>query len=276
MEIKILNYFNCSIKKLKKIFLENVHFDCKKDEKKINYLFVFNDFQNSKEIDLETVLHIEKKRINICYLFNNIILEDVDETHLKNKLNNFVNSPLNYESPFFINRGPFIKRFIKVSEIFYTYYLNFMGEPSGKCFYYVLFIVFGIFILFEFYIKMHIIIIIILIIIEVSFIIIYIIKRNKIERFDIIYSKDFKKVFIGFLKGESTKYDGYVKLEKEEVQQFNLKKENNKKHIFEIVLNNNSHINLCDVPNKYVDNYFRELFVLLNDKFNIKYTYEEL
>ena len=117
---------------------------------------------------------------------------------------------------------------------------------------------------------MHIIYIIFTILLEVSIIALFIIIIFTTERIDIIYSKDFTKVFIGVLRGKGTKYAGYIRLQKNVTQLFDLKQKDSKIYSFEIVFTNDHRFKLLDIYNNIVDDNLRELFSLLNDKFNIK------
>ena len=72
------------------------------------------------------------------------------DSQLNNKLNNFVNTPVNYENPFFNNEGSFKSRqLLKINEIFFTYFLE-LRFPSDFCKIFIIiivlsFLIFGLF-----------------------------------------------------------------------------------------------------------------------------------
>ena len=63
LEIRLINYLCFSIKKIE-VILENIHFDCKKivkNEETPNLkLYIFIDYKNSKEIDLDSNINLLK------------------------------------------------------------------------------------------------------------------------------------------------------------------------------------------------------------------------
>ena len=291
-----MNYLGCSLK-TQKFILENIHFDCKKyeiikydfffisKEQSIN-LYMINHFKNIEQIDLDwNVDNNKTKPVKILYLFGD--LKNIyDTTTLKNNLNNFVNSPVNYENIFFKNDegeiethefGKFkIGQLFTINENFITYYMEY-PISMGYCNFFSLFISGNVLfsLILNYFLNKWIeknqaliISLIIGILMFISCFICYIFDRRSIKRIDIIFSNSFDKIFIGFVYNGKAKYKNIFIENINNIKEFRLNEYNNNNYTFGIIMKNDDTINFGEINRKMIDSNFHDLIRLLNDKLN--------
>ena len=259
----------CYAKKKYNFDLENTHFYIKKkviygeDGDDVNYtLFIINDYKNLVGIDLEKSNIMQKPAKYLCS-FENISLGKYNRLGLINHLNDFVGSPRDYKNPLFfnINKHPKKEKInkkefsscIKFSDHFFSYDLLGGFNPSGN--------------------SLLLIIPIGLITIPVFNIIVYILykfykfKHYNICRIDCIYSKNFDKIFIGFVKYTHTKYVKTFEYKMDDINRFILEKELNNSNTFKLkVLFKNNEKEQIYILNNQTQEDLEGFIYLLNER----------
>ena len=278
--IKKFNLLNCKKKSIN-LCLENFIFDIlidKKDENNIKYhLLIIDIFKNLCDIDLD-ISNIQKKPVKIFYLIKNIKYE---ENINKESLNRFIGVPPDVKNPIIefntgisipdIDEEFKIKKFIKISDNFFSYYFK---EPYFED---------SSFILFLFFINFICTIGLLLYIFEVDelnelivgfvfncliiFNLIIIYKRiNKIKRMDVIYSNDFKRIFIGIVKYYEKSYKNTFIFEIDSIEKFKFEqnKLSNKYFNLKVELKNEEIKDICKIENE--EDILNKLLIALNEK----------
>ena len=129
--------------------LENIHFDLYKIKEidddgnfiREDYkLLIIDDFKNPEEIDLNES-NINTIPAKILYYYRDKIINKEDNIILKNNLNNWINSPIDYNhplSPIMKEHRKDINIFIKLSEYFSVFYIKnpFENKNDGIIFLY--------------------------------------------------------------------------------------------------------------------------------------------
>jgi len=294
-----INHINkyCCVYKKYTYCLENIHFDLfefKREDEDGNFagygfnLLFINDFKNPEEIDLNksTINTIPAK---IFYYFGNEIINKEDKIVLKNNLNNWINSPVDYNNPLnpIMNEHLYINKkniniFIKLSEYFSIFYIkNPFTKNTNDCMFFLYFFLPSLLAFsiagFGFYYKFgddtglivcFISISLFFIVLFVAFLIIKI-KNNAIIRIDCIYSKDFENMFIGLVKRNEKSYKNTFKLKMSNIKEFILENKDNdlKKTVLKIVFNNGSIQDIYQLDDTYI-NELNGLIEHLNKRLN--------
>jgi len=119
--------------------IKNIHVICKKIKNKVyseeegnyeNYfyrLFIINDFKNPKEIDLNKS-DINNIPAKIFYYYDNIKIEKDIDIILNKNLNNFINTPFEYDNPLnpIFNENENKNSFINKCSYIFMYILFFL------------------------------------------------------------------------------------------------------------------------------------------------------
>ena len=278
--IKKYNLLNCK-KETIKLCLENFIFDIltdKTNEDNIKYhLLIVDTFKNLCEIDLDSS-NILKKPIKIFYLIKNIKYE---ENINKEALNRFIGAPPDVKNPIIelktgtsiadIDEEFKLKKYIKISENFFSYYFK---EP---------FLEDSTFILFLFCVNFICIILLLLYIFEVDkknelmagfvicilivFNLIFIFRRvERIKRMDVVYTKDFKKMFIGLVKYYEKTYKKFFVLDINNIEKFKFEhnQSSNKYFNINVELKNEEVKKICKMENE--EDSMNVLLIALNEK----------
>ena len=103
-------------------------------------LLIINDFKNPEEIDLNES-NINTIPAKILYYYRDKIIKKENNIILKNNLNNWINSPIDYNhplSPIMKEHRKDINIFIKLSEYFSVFYIKnpFENKNDGIIFLY--------------------------------------------------------------------------------------------------------------------------------------------
>ena len=278
--IKKYNLLNCK-KETINLCLENFIFDIltdKTNEDNIKYhLLIVDTFKNLCEIDLDSS-NILKKPIKIFYLIKNIKYE---ENINKEALNRFIGAPPDVKNPIIelktgtsiadIDEEFKLKKYIKISENFFSYYFK---EP---------FLEDSTFILFLFCVNFICIILLLLYIFEVDkknelmagfvicilivFNLIFIFRRvERIKRMDVVYTKDFKKMFIGLVKYYEKTYKKFFVLDINNIEKFKFEHDQSSNKYFNInvELKNEEVKKICKMENE--EDSMNVLLIALNEK----------
>ena len=278
--IKKYNLLNCK-KETFNLCLENYIFDIltdKADEDNIKYhLLIVDTFKNLSEIDLDSS-DILKKPIKIFYLIKNI---KYSENINKEALNRFIGAPPDVKNPIIelktgisiadIDEEFKLKKYIKISDNFFSYYFK---EPFFED---------STFILFLFCINFICTIGLLLYIFEVDkknelmtgFVIcvlfifnaIMVFRReNRIKRMDVIYTKDFKKMFIGLVKYYEKTYKKFFVFDINNIEKFKFEqnKKSNKYFNLNVELKNEEIKKICELENE--EDSMNTLLIALNEK----------
>ena len=273
----LLNYKKETIN----LCLENFIFDIltdKTNEDNIKYhLLIVDTFKNLCEIDLDSS-NILKKPIKIFYLIKNIKYE---ENINKEALNRFIGAPPDVKNPIIelktgtsiadIDEEFKLKKYIKISENFFSYYFK---EP---------FLEDSTFILFLFCVNFICIILLLLYIFEVDkknelmagfvicilivFNLIFIFRRvERIKRMDVVYTKDFKKMFIGLVKYYEKTYKKFFVLDINNIEKFKFEHDQSSNKYFNInvELKNEEVKKICKMENE--EDSMNVLLIALNEK----------
>ena len=273
----LLNYKKETIN----LCLENFIFDIltdKTNEDNIKYhLLIVDTFKNLCEIDLDSS-NILKKPIKIFYLIKNIKYE---ENINKEALNRFIGAPPDVKNPIIelktgtsiadIDEEFKLKKYIKISENFFSYYFK---EP---------FLEDSTFILFLFCVNFICIILLLLYIFEVDkknelmagfvicilivFNLIFIFRRvERIKRMDVVYTKDFKKMFIGLVKYYEKTYKKFFVLDINNIEKFKFEhnQSSNKYFNINVELKNEEVKKICKMENE--EDSMNVLLIALNEK----------
>ena len=282
LKYNIINHLGCA-KKTRIFPLENIHFDVKRikkntDDGEVYYtrMLIINDFKNPKEINLD-MSEVKNVPSRFYYYMNDINLKSFDnEDALRNKLNIFVNSPLDYKNPLFLFNNKFnINNLIQISRYFYTYYFF---EPKMEISMFLI-LTFFLCILYiastlpfalnsifpketQIYIKI-IFDLLPLIFFNIINILCRISYNNKIIRIDFIFSNDYDRIFIGTVKRQQKSYKNKILIEISQIKQFMLEIKGSNV-LFKILLLNSS-IDICLIKGRT----YWELEPLINNLNNI-------
>jgi len=277
--IKVINFLCCDIKKIN-LDLENIHFYVETlgfTGEETNNLFIINDFKNLADIDLDES-NIKQKPAKFLYSFKSISLGKYKKSSdLSDVLNNFVGSPRDYKNPLFFKIKEYIKKeqkynvsgvfssYLKFNEHFFSYDVikGLRLDLTYGCFMKFIFfinllIIIGAVILFidGIDIMIRLLGVIVLLIVDIlSFILYKIFKHyyDNICRIDIIYSKNYDRIFIGLVKQFSEKYINTFEYQMNNISRFILEKELNNSNIsfnLKVVLKNNETQQICNLKNK--------------------------
>ena len=282
LEYNIITHLGFTRKKI--IFpLENIHFDAQNvkkntDDGEVYYIrmLIINDFKNPKEIDLD-MSNVKNVPSKFYYYMNDISPDSFNNLNdLSNKLNIFVNSPLDYKNPLTSFDNQFIlNKLIQISRYFFTYYFF---EPKMEISMFLILTIFLSFIyiclslplviglIFETDIQIYIIIIfdlLLLILFNIINILCRISYNNKIIRIDFIFSSDYDRIFIGTVKRQQKSYKNKILIETSQIKQFMLEIKGSNV-LFKILLLNSS-IDICLIKGRT----YWELEPLINNLNNI-------
>ena len=290
--IKEINYL-CLAKR--KIFLdiENTHFYVKYqppigvDDSLSTELYIFNDFKNLKEIDLD-VSEIKDNPRKYYYVFNYFPKLTSDFT---NELNKFIGAE-NF-NPFQFNINDYMKKtnnskvdegiYIKLNNHFFIFNLYNLSNSIGSKIIFrslpinivIILLPIGLFGFLRYFFKinvMHIIIITLsslIIINSVLYIVYKCVKyyKENIWRIDIIYSKDFDRIFIGLVKYTQTSYVNTFEFQMSNIDKFILQKIGNMEISYELkaLLKTSGMQKICDIRNRTQEE-LEGLAYLLNEQ----------
>ena len=283
LKVTITNYLGCALTVLN-LCLENTNFIIEdleryephsdQDRVKIDYtrICIVHTFENFDEIDIDKS-NIVNTPIFVFYYFQRINTELYGgPKKLENKLNSFMNSPVNSQN---INKiiDPNIKYKI-LSDHFYSYIVQNPDFESFKLGFIICFII-----LTELYglviycsarqsqldIYYWIVIIIGYLFLVLFFILIFIYDRNKIARIDFIFSKNFDKIFIGTVRRNGKSYRNKFIFKMNKIKSFILDKKRNKSCILKVIVLND-YIDICQINNSNFKDE-EKLISLLNEKF---------
>ena len=293
--IKLKNFLCCT-KKLIKIDLDNTYFyvkheiyrDSKGRKRESNILFIINNNKNLSGIDFDKS-NIKSKPMKLFYYFNNI--DNAKGDKFGDDLNNFVgasgDNPLtfninNYMNNKNINFKPFfeggiLSRYMKFSDNYFTYHLR---DPFSTTRINCLFIFFTILLnvifigLGIYSIKSGIIHIELIVIGSLLFviynIILYLIykcvkeKKENIYRIDIIYSRNFDRMFIGLVKYTKTSYVNIFEFQMNNINRFILEKISHDNFNLKVIFKNNHSKLICNVKKSQEE--LEGLAFLLNER----------
>ena len=168
---------------------------------------------------------------------------------------------------------------MKFSDHFFSYYLLEKFNPIGfnMCLFYLIsylnFLLFAVFFVYMNIIKEYIIQLLGFISFPIFNIIIYIIykcynfKYNNICRIDCIYSKNFDKIFIGFVKYTHIKYVNTLEYQMNNIKRFILEKSINNSNDFELkVVFKNNEMELIYILKNKTQEDLEGLIYLLNER----------
>lgn len=295
LEIRIINYL-CFTKKKFDIILDNANFECRKYNYKVKTkefenlkLFLINNFQNPKDIDLDSS-NIKNVPIQFYYIFHEVINNNNDFLGLKKNLNDFVNPQDKYENPLFhyydINKKGSIdgmincslSKFMKISDRFFVYHFDSPNTKKSELFIYMFFFnysIIGLLVYFfqyfikEIYIALIILSILLIVFNSIIFLIIKI-RNKKIFRIDFIYSSNLDKIFIGLVKKNMKSYDSTFIFQLNQIKKFIFKQKENTLDTFTIQMEllNNNIINIYESNSLFTDNEIVDLIKCLNEKLN--------
>ena len=265
--------------------LENVFIDLivdKGNENNYYHLLIINIFKNKSEIDFEksNVTHIPAK---IFYLIKNIKYQNILK---KESLNNFVGTSPDTENPIIENLSGIplsnttfdykIKQFMKISEHFFFFYYK--GPLIEDILLYMFLVLINLSFLLGVFIfsvevnkKVGIILGIIIFIVLIIFNYYIIYKRsNRTKRMDVIYSNDFKRMFIGLVKYNEKSYKKTFIFETELIERFILQEYKKSKKIFtiKIMLKDKGLQDICNIEDTKSN--LLNLLDKLNEKFENK------
>lgn len=284
LELNIKNYLGCSVKTLN-LCLENTNFIIKDLDRyeafddeytvKLYYtsIYIVNNFKNFNEIDIDKS-NIVNIPIIFFYQFQSINTEiNGGCKRLENKLNNFINSPINrhYLENIIDNN---IKYKI-LSDHFYSYQIKNSDKESFTLGFIIIFIllsgVYGILVYCSSGLNQLSTIIGFIIgylIFLILYISIFIYNLNKIIRVDFIFSKNYDRIFIGKVRNNGKSYRNKYIFEIDNIDRFMLDRKGSKSFLLKIIVSNNI-IDIYQINNTKLNDI--EKFVnLLNEKFKNK------
>lgn len=297
---KIYNNFGCRKKKKNFNFLKSAQFDIKiipREKTSFFRLFIFNNLSHLPATDLEKDEYkIKIKPLDLYYNFDDIDQSKTVQEYI-NELNEFTNSPNDFDSPLFFNANNYISRnesnfpnekfynpnqnfiskIMRFSEYFYTYHIRDPNEKfkSHKCRNIVIFIIInsflivGMSVIAEFVLEIEepILRILfsysILILSGLAVLIIRICLSYRIKRIDCFYSSDLRKIFIGTTIFNEKAYKNSFEFQLNEINKFYVK-ENNRKTFLSVAVSNND-IDICEISDKADLDKF---VLILNEKIN--------
>ena len=291
--IKVINFL-CFARKIIILDLENVHFNIQETvsySENGSYIFygllIINDFKNLVGIDLDES-NIKQKPAKYLYCFDNYSLFRYKSLELSDNLNDFVDSPRDYENPLFFNINKYLKKrkrynydsssYMKFSEHFFIY--HFIGEFNtsrfSRSFSRFITVINGIFCSLALILlaggdnKIRLIVVIFLLVINIFFYILYKCLKftfDNILRIDCIYSKNFDRIFIGLVKYTKTKYVNTFEYQMDNIDRFILENHsnNNKTFNLKVVLKNNEKQLICTLRKKTQEE-LEGLIYLLNER----------
>ena len=300
---KVYNYFGCRCKKKTFNFLKNVQFDVRqipsKGGKLHCRLFIFNNLSYLKNINLENS-DIKINPAQLYYCFNKLEPDSGETSEsIKNRLNKFTNSPLDFDCPIFFDAYKYKNRnnnsgekymnpvqiiyskLMRFSDYFYTYHVRDPNKnlKEKKCETLFLYIYFNIFIAIVMagitleVLRVKNVMLLILIVIgtplflDLIFFLIYLCLQNRVLRIDCIFSINFDKMFIGLTTINNKFYKFTHEFNTYEINNFSAIREYNST-TFSVTVNGveNNICELCDG-----DEGLNDFVYILNEKIsNIK------
>ena len=293
--IKLKNFLCCT-KKTINIDLDNTYFhvkyemynDSEGQTQEKSELFIINNNKNLSGIDLDKS-NIKSKPIKFYYYFNNI--DNGNGHKFGNDLNNFVGA--SGENPFSFNINKYMKnkninsnvffgrgmlcKYMRFSDNFFTYHLR---DPFHTTCINCLFILFtilsnlifiglGTFLIIS-GITNNIIIVIGSLLFVIPNIILYLIykcvkaKKENIYRIDIIYSKNFDRMFIGLVKYTKTSYVNIFEFQMNNINRFILENIGHDNYNLKVIFKNNDSQLICNIKKSQEE--LEGLAFLLNER----------
>ena len=295
--IKVINYLCFPIMKLK-VDIENIHFYIKRDffqdnetTKETFTLIIINNYKNLVGIDLDTS-NIKKKPAKLFYTFRNIWRNNSGYFQFESTLNSFINNSGIYDNPlFFIINNYVVKknilfhsngdlsRYMKFSDHLFTYHLN---NPMGLSLLdFISIVVAGITNFITISIATQYITpnsdtdrklkgVYVFLIGNIILYILYKIFKYCFEyifRIDIIYSRNFDRIFIGLVKYTKTKYIKTFEFQINNISKFIFERVGNKTFNLKVIYKNNTEKQICTIKRK--DEYELDgLAYILNERVN--------
>ncbi len=283
---------------------KNIHFYIRQEKEKVDSgekiiykLLIINDY-NLENIDLNKS-NINRKPANFLYSFTQVSFGNYNHEQFTEVLNDFVGSPRDYKNPLLFDINTYLEakkinlefrqqiKFIKFSEHFFTYYLDYIiSDMYIECidfiFIFLGVLIEGIFIFYSVYtitfifeeenrIKM----VLIFMMINALFILIMIIfykciksiKKN-IIRIDCIYSKSFDRIFIGLVRYSQSRYLNTFEYQMNNINRFIYEKVGINNHInfhLKVIFKNKEIQQIC-ILEEQSENELEGLILLLNEK----------
>ena len=281
--LRVIKYnLLCCKKNIIDFTLENAMLDLIVDKGRENsfyHLLIINIFKNKSEIDLDKS-NIKNKPVTIYYLIKNI---QYQKKLSKESLNNFLGIVSEIENPIVEHFTGIqlastldykIKQYMKISNNFCSYY--FKGPFMDDILLYIFLVLIDLCCMLGSFIYSYLIhkisgiilsIIVIILLIILNYYVLY--KRfNLIRRIDIVYSNDFKTMFIGLVKYNEKSYKNTFIFEINSIENFVLERYKKKYFTLKINLRDKSSQDLCIV--KATKCNIAELISILNEKVNAK------
>ena len=271
LKMKIINALNREKLNIN-LNLNNIHFDCHSVEDIgeqggyyfFNRLFIINDLRNENEIDLD-ISNIQIIPKKFFYIFNNATSELFKNyIDLKNGLNNFINSDLDYKNPLFFDIDKYMKKttnstdfyniinkysvyegklsyLMKISEYFFTFWLE--RPKTRRSHFPIIYIfinlgiyiaipVFGIFLRDKIFFLYPSCVILLFIIINLIPFLLNKLYNTKIMRIDCVFSKNYDRIFIGFVRRNEKSYKNTFLFQTNNIIKFELEQYNNSNKAF--------------------------------------------
>jgi hypothetical protein len=283
--LRVIKYnLLCCKKNIIDFTLENAMLDLIVDKGRENsfyHLLIINIFKNKSEIDLNKS-NIKNKPVTIYYLIKNI---QYQKKLSKESLNNFLGIVSEIENPIVEHFTGIqlastldykIKQYMKISNNFCSYY--FKGPFMDDILLYIFLVLIDLCCMLGSFIYSYLIhkisgiilsIIVIILLIILNYYVLY--KRfNLIRRIDIVYSNDFKTMFIGLVKYNEKSYKKTFIFEIELIERFILQEYKKSKKIFtiKIMLKDNGLQDICNIEDTKSN--LLNLLDKLNEKFENK------
>ena len=295
---KVYNYYRCRKKKIIFGYLNNIQFDVRTivNKDKTHYrLFIFNTLSKLPSLDI-----IRNKPLDLYYYFDKI--ENImPESDIFNQLNQFTNSPTEFDSPLFFNARKYISRdeinnpnqiysepnqnilskIMRFSNYFYTYHIRDVNYDleNKRCSKTCGIICLNIFLLIAmsvitmFVIKIENLLTSLainlgtIIVLDLIIFVLLTCFNNRIKRIDCAYSSDFDRMFIGTTTFNEKSYKNIFEFQLNEINRFFIKEIGNK--TFLSVTSNNNDIDICEIVDRRDLNNFVSI---LNEKIERKET----
>ena len=280
LTIKCKNYFCCT-KFKKNLVLENIVFDIHSIYKikrgRKDHLIIVNTFKNLSDIDLDTS-NIRNNPPKIYYIFKNININR--DYSFKGKLNEFINVQKDIITPVFFNitsymnnqnnqlskyyfYGNQFSQYMKMCDHFFSYYSNekYYKKSCHKYTIYIfnliyspLVIIGSLYVFFDsedinLILLIPLISVSVLIIVNIIILLIFILLRQNFLRIDIIYSKNFDRIFIGIVKYNESYKNTFI-FYIDSIDRFVLQKKNalDDKYTLKVMFKENNKIeDICEI-----------------------------
>ena len=296
--IKVINYL-CFPKMKLKLDIENTHFYILREffqdnegNRETFILIIINDYKNLVGIDLDTS-NIKKKPAKFFYSFKHVWRANYFYEEFANILNNFIGTSGNYDYPIFFNINnylvkaqPFyhytqeLSQYMKFSDHLFTYHLK---NPLGLSWLDIISIIIACITNFctisvatnlitpnnDTKTKLKGVYVFL-----IGNIILYILYKifkyffENIFRIDIIYSKNFDRVFIGLVKYTKTKYIKTFEFQMNNINRFVFERVGNRTFNLKVIFKNNKVQQICTFKRK-TEYELEGLAYILNERLNI-------